>query len=501
MNEIRGVVQRQMTLVEAGSGPWTMSMLAESLAMLRGVSGNPRPETRAVAAPANLPTGRVVDFSRIPSRSVVTIGPAAGDTSRIIGTVKYVPLQRGNGNAAPPQPAARQGGGRAPAATTPAASDVTGVRVRMLNREPSAEGASRLSREGAASISQIIVTLTLLLASAGPTSGFLAYSCDNMRNEVTSYALAPREGCWVKPSLYSTPEPRNGRILSMRDGVRFPVIKCKITETVMQADCDSRGKVRPWKVVTSEKRVPIGPVSCMEVSTSRKATLFNRTVMLAVGGTAMDTLEKRINYDRRGHCPSRGSPGASGKAYARLTVRRIVVWKREATESLIKKSITRGVNNVLPNYVAGGMDTTEGTYVWNYTVRNCPEEELEELYSGRLGILDGRTVVLGGASETQGIRLEVYRGWSRGTWTRGVTGAQEDSGGEDRGARNENRRGAATRRASTSRGKSAPGSGSRGADGPQRDPGVPPAPFGMPYCAFRVRNRGSLLTGGELQPL
>ncbi len=31
--------------------------------------------------------------------------------------------------------------------------------------------------------------------------------------------------------------------------------------------------------------------------------------------------------------------------------------------------------------------------------------------------------------ETQGVRLEEYRGWSRGTWTLVVTGAQEDSGG------------------------------------------------------------------------
>jgi hypothetical protein len=278
----------------------------------------------------------------------------------------------------------------------------------MLNRELGAAGASRLSREAAASISQIIVTLTLLLASAGPTNGFLAYSCGDLRNAVASYALAPREGCWVKPPLYSTPEPRDGRILWIRDGVRFPVIHCKMTETVMQADCDSRGRVKPWKVVASEKQVPIGPMSCLEVSMSRKATLFNRTVILAVGGTAMDTLEERVNYDLKGHCPGRGNPGATGKAYARLTVRGIVVWEREATESLIKKSITRGANDVLPNYIAGGMDAAEGTYVWNYTVRSCPEEELEELYSGRLGVLDGRTVMLSGASDGQGawLRLE-----------------------------------------------------------------------------------------------
>jgi hypothetical protein len=46
---------------------------------------------------------------------------------------------------------------------------------------------------------------------------------------------------------------------------------------------------------------------------------------LAVIGTAVDTLEERINYDSRGHCPSRRSPGTTGEAYARLTVRKIVV--------------------------------------------------------------------------------------------------------------------------------------------------------------------------------
>jgi hypothetical protein len=121
-------------------------------------------------------------------------------------------------------------------------------------------------------------------------------------------------------------------------------------------------------------------MSCMEMSVSRKTALFNRTVTLTGSGTAMDALEERINYDSRDNCPSMGSQSTSGKAYAKLTVRKILVWEREATESLIKKAITRGVNNVLPNYIAGGMDAIEGTYVWNYTVRNCPEEELEELY-------------------------------------------------------------------------------------------------------------------------
>jgi hypothetical protein len=130
VNEIRGVVQHQLLLVEAGPGPLAESMLAESLAMVRGASSNPHSEARAVAAPASIPTGRVVDFPRLPSGSVVTIGPAAGDSSRIIGTVMYVPPQRGNGSAAPPQPGAGQDGGRTPATTTPAVSDVTGVHAQ-----------------------------------------------------------------------------------------------------------------------------------------------------------------------------------------------------------------------------------------------------------------------------------------------------------------------------------------------------------------------------------
>jgi hypothetical protein len=280
----------------------------------------------------------------------------------------------------------------------PATSNFTGVQVRPLNREPGAAGGSRLNREAAASISQIIVTLTLLLASAGPANGFLAYSCDNLRNTVAGYALTPREGCWMEQFTYTMPEPRDGRIVWMRDEVRFPVIHCKMTETIMQADCNSRGKVKPWRIVALEKLVPVGPRNCMEVSTSRKVTLFNRTVALAEDGTAMETLEDRFNCGPKGQCPSGGGSGAVGKAYARLTVRRIVVWEREATESLIKKAITRGVNNVIPNYIAGGMDATEGAYVWNYTVRNCPEEELEELYKGKLGVLDGKVAVLSKAS-------------------------------------------------------------------------------------------------------
>ncbi len=108
--------------------------------------------------------------------------------------------------------------------------------------------------------------------------------------------------------------------------------------------------------------------------------------------------------------PQRREPGYIGKAYTRLTVRRITVWERAATESLTKKTIARGRNDIIPNYVAGGMDATEGTYVWNYTTRNCPEEELAELYKGKLGILDGGVVTLDKTSNGQKAWLRLERG-------------------------------------------------------------------------------------------
>jgi hypothetical protein len=97
----------------------------------------------------------------------------------------------------------------------------------------------------------------------------------------------------------------------MRDGIRFPAVYCKMTETTMQADCDYGGKAKPWRVVALEKLIPIGPRSCMEVSTSRKVILLNRTVALTDDGTAM---EERVGYDRRGHCFGGGKPGATKKA-------------------------------------------------------------------------------------------------------------------------------------------------------------------------------------------
>jgi hypothetical protein len=56
------------------------------------------------------------------------------------------------------------------------------------------------------------------------------------------------------------------------------------------------------------------------------------------------------------------------------------------------------------------MDATEGAYVWNYTTRNCPEDELEELYKGKLGVLDGGVVTLSKASNGQRAWLKLEKG-------------------------------------------------------------------------------------------
>jgi hypothetical protein len=193
----------------------------------------------------------------------------------------------------------------------------------------------------------------------------------------------------------------------MRDEAQFPVIHCKMTETVMQADCNSRGGTGPWRMIPMEKLVLVSPQGCMEISDSGRATLFDRAAALTRNGTAMEISEERINCDSRGRGPTRRDPGVPGKAHIQLTVRKIAVWKRMATESITKKTIVKGSNDIVPNYVAGGMDATEGTYVWNYTLRNCPEEEWEELYKGKLGILEDGVVTLDKTtSQRAWLRLE-----------------------------------------------------------------------------------------------
>ncbi len=49
----------------------------------------------------------------------------------------------------------------------------------------------------------------------------------------------------MKQPTHATLKPREGRVVWMRDGVRFPVVHCKMTETVMRADCNSGGGTGP----------------------------------------------------------------------------------------------------------------------------------------------------------------------------------------------------------------------------------------------------------------
>ncbi len=82
------------------------------------------------------------------------------------------------------------------------------------------------------------MTLTLLLANASSTDGFMAYSCESMRSPMVGYELTSQTGCWMKQSVHAGPKPRDGRILWMRDKAQFSVVHCKMTETVMQANCN-----------------------------------------------------------------------------------------------------------------------------------------------------------------------------------------------------------------------------------------------------------------------
>jgi hypothetical protein len=238
------------------------------------------------------------------------------------------------------------------------------------------------------------VTLTLLLANAGAADGFMAYSCENVRSPVMGYDLTPQAGCWMRPSSHRSLEPKDGRILWMRDKAQFPVVHCKMTETVMQANCGSGGGIGPWKMIEIEKLIPISPRDCLNISESGKVTLFGHAMTLTANGTGMKTLEERVNCDARGQSSTRRSSEGPGRPHIQLTVRRIAVWRRVAVKNVVRKIIVRRVHDILPNYIAGGMDATEGTYVWDHIKRGCPEEEWEELYKGKLGVLRDEVITL-----------------------------------------------------------------------------------------------------------
>ncbi len=200
VNDIRNVVQQQLTMVEARQGPLSAAILAGGMTHLGRVPVIPHPKARVAATPTSTPNVRVVSLTEVAAGPVVLYSPAPGD-SQVIGTVSYTP---------PPRPAAGQNTEGAPAAAASTGTNFTGVRVRPLNRMPGAARGPALSREAAASISQVIVTLTLLLANAGSTNGFMAYSCEDIRNPLVGYELTPQAGCWMKQPTHVTPKPGTG---------------------------------------------------------------------------------------------------------------------------------------------------------------------------------------------------------------------------------------------------------------------------------------------------
>ncbi len=322
--------------------------------------------------------------TEVPARPLMMSNSVPG-LQKEIGVVSYT---------FPARPAAAQNAGGATTASATTGEGFTGVRIRPLVHRPGAARGPPLSREAAASISQVIVTQTLLLANAGSTDGFMAYSCENMKSPVVGYELTPQAGCWMRPPVHGGPKSKDGRILWMRDKAQFPVIHCKMTETVMQASCGPKGDLGPWKMIAIEKLIPISPRDCLNISESGKVTLFGHTVTLTRNGTGMRTLEERVNCDAQRRSPTRRSSDGPGRSHIQPTVRRIAVWRRVAVENIAKKIIVRGVHDIIPNYVAGGMDATEGTYVWDHIRRSCPGEEWEELYKGRLGILRDEVITL-----------------------------------------------------------------------------------------------------------
>ncbi len=86
VNEIRSVVQQQLTMVEASQGPLSAGMLAGGTMYGGRAPGNPRPEARATTTQANTANVRVVSLTEIAAGPVVLYSPAPGD-SQVIGTV------------------------------------------------------------------------------------------------------------------------------------------------------------------------------------------------------------------------------------------------------------------------------------------------------------------------------------------------------------------------------------------------------------------------------
>ena len=405
VNDIRSVVVHQLVLVEAREGPWSQALLLRGMARLENMPVPPRPEGPTAATPVSALGTRAIGYIPIPPGAVVLHSPGSGASQnpsrdipagllRIdnpmpglqqeIGVVSYTypagtPTAQ-NGGVASTDPATRGG--------------FTGVRLRPMVHRPGVARPPPLSREAAACISQVIVALTLLLANAGSADGFMAYSCEDMRSPVVSYDLTPQAGCWMRPLSRGSLEQKDGRILWMRDKAQFPVIHCKMVETVMRAGCGPGSDTGPWEMIEIEKLVPITPRDCLNAFEAGRVTLLGHMVDLTGNGTGMKTLEERVNCGLQGQGSARGSPEGPGRPHIQLTIRRIAVWKRMATEDAIKKIIIRKAHDILPSHLAGGMDASEGTYVWDHIQRGCSGGEWEELYKGKLGILKGEVITL-----------------------------------------------------------------------------------------------------------
>ena len=154
-----------------------------------------------------------------------------------------------------------------------------------------------------------------------------------------SYDLTPQTGCWMKSLSHRSLEQKDGRILWMRDKAQFPVVHCKMTETVMQASCDSGGGIGPWEVVEIEKLAPITPRDCLSAFETGRVTLLGHVVNLTTNGTGMRTLEERVNCGPQGQGSARRSSGGPGRPRIQLTIKRIAIWKRMAIEDAVKKII------------------------------------------------------------------------------------------------------------------------------------------------------------------
>jgi len=357
-------------MVEARQGPWSQALLLRGMARLESMPVPPRPEESATTTPASAPRPRAIGYIPIPTGAVVLHSPGSGTSQSpsmdipagLLRLDNPIPgLQQEIGVVSytfPARSAAAQNGGGAATANATTGGGFTGVRLRPMVRRPGVARAPPLSREAAACISQVIVALTLLLANAGAADGFMAYSCENVRSPVVGYDLTPQAGCWMKPPSRGSLEHKEGRILWMRDKAQFPVVHCKMTETVMQASCDPGGGIGPWKMIEIEKLAPITP-------------------RVTANGTGVRTLEERVNCGTQGPGSARRSSGGPGRPHIQLTVKRIAVWRRMAIEDAAEKIIVRRAHDILPNHIAGGMDATEGTYVWDHIQRGCSGGEWE----------------------------------------------------------------------------------------------------------------------------